>query len=127
MDQNSINYSNNGASPDDSPFTSIGKAAEEEMLTECELWERQAGDIIIPENVEAQILELAIKHEKRQLNKKRDRFIRRYAKIAAAFVIVISVAFTALLAGADALRGNFFSIYFSGQRCLYEGHSGGSR
>ncbi len=50
-------------------ITAIGKAAEKEMLEECDLWEREAGDLRVPEKVELQILELARKHEKKYLNK----------------------------------------------------------
>ena len=112
MDQNGNGHDKDSTAPDDSFFASIGKAAEEEMLRECELWEKEAGDIRIPEKAEAQILALARKLEKRQLHKKRDRLIRRYAKIAAVIVVLVSISFTALLASADALRGRFFDFIF---------------
>ncbi len=110
MNQNSSEYFKDCSAPGDGFFTAVGKAAEEEMLIECALWEQQAGDIGIPANVESQILALARKHEKRYLNKRRDRFIRRYAKLSAAVVLLVSVAFTALIAGADALHGNLFQF-----------------
>jgi hypothetical protein len=62
--------------------------------------------------VESRILTLARKLEKKQLHKKRDRLVRRYTKAAAVFVLIITVSFTALLAGADALCGKFFDFIF---------------
>jgi hypothetical protein len=62
MNQNSINFFNNSASPDDSLFHAIGKAAEEEMLLEYEILERQSGEIKIPEHVESRILKMAAQH-----------------------------------------------------------------
>jgi hypothetical protein len=112
MVQNSNGYDKDCMAPGDSFFAAIGKAAEEEMLKECELWEKEAGDIRVPEKAEARILALARKLEKRQLNKKRDHLIRRYAKTAAVIVVLVSVSFTALLANADALRGRFFDFVF---------------
>lgn len=112
MNQGDNHFFYHSAAPDDSFFTAIGKAAEEEMLMECGLWERQADEIDIPENVETQILTLARKHEKKQLNIKRDRFIRRYAKMAGAVVLMLSAAFSVFLAGSEALRGNVFQFVF---------------
>ena len=63
------NEETNSVAPSDSFFAVVGKAAEEEMLTECELWERDAVEIQIPEKTEVQILALARKYEKKQLNK----------------------------------------------------------
>ena len=65
-------------------FTELGRAAQEAMLEECDLWEREAGGVTVPDKVETQILEIAGKHEIKQLNKKRNRCIRRYTKTAAA-------------------------------------------
>lgn len=112
MNLNSNEYDKNGISPSDSFFAAIGKAAEEEMLKECELWELESGDIKIPEKVESQILSLARKLEKKQLNKRRDRLIKRYAKTAAVIVLLVSISFTVLFANADALRGEFFGLIF---------------
>jgi len=112
MNLNSNDYDKNGISPSDSFFAAIGKAAEEEMLKECELWELESEEMKIPERVESQILTLARKHEKKQLNKKRDRLIKRYAKTAAVIVLLVSVSFTVLFARADALRGDFFGFIF---------------
>lgn len=112
MDQNGNGYDKNRMTPGDSLFAAIGKAAEEEMLKECERWEMEAGDIRVPEKAEARILALARKLEKRRLNKKRDLLIRRYAKTAAVIIVLVSVSFTALMAGADALRGKFFDFIF---------------
>lgn len=105
-------FDKNSISPDDSFFVMVGKAAEEEMLKECARWEREAGDIQIPEKVEAQILELARRLEKKQINKKRDYFLTRYAKTAAVIVLLVSMSFTALLANADALRSEYFDFIF---------------
>jgi len=62
MNQNSINFFNNSASPDDSLFLAIGKAAEEEMLEEYEMLEQQSREIKIPEHVESRILKMATQH-----------------------------------------------------------------
>ena len=112
MNLNSNGYDKKGLSPSDSFFAAIGKAAEEEMLKECELWELEFEEINIPEKVEAQILTLARKLEKKQLNKKRDRIIKRYAKTAAVIVLLVSMSFTVLFISADALRGDFFGFIF---------------
>ncbi len=93
-------------------FAALGRAAQEDMLRECDLWEREAGDVAIPDKVESEILELARKHEKKQLNKKRNRYIRRFSKTAAAIVLLITVSFTALIVNADAWRGKVFSFIF---------------
>jgi hypothetical protein len=112
MNQNSSEYDRNSMTPGDSFFAAIGKAAEEEMLKECELWEREAGDIKIPETAEIQILMLARKFERKQLNKKRNLIIKRYAKTAAVIILLVSVSFSVLLVNADALRGKFFDFVF---------------
>ncbi|HVI41046.1 MAG TPA: DUF4367 domain-containing protein [Anaerovoracaceae bacterium] len=112
MNQGGNDYDKDSMVPGDSFFAAIGKAAEEEMLKECELWEREAGDIKIPEKVESQILTLARKLEKKQLNMKRNHFIKRFAKTAAVIVILVTVSFTVLFASADALRGKFFDFIF---------------
>ena len=80
MNLNRYEYGKKGVPPNDSFLTAIGKAAEEEMLKECELWELEFEEIKIPEKVEVQILTIARKLEKKQLNKKRDRLIKQYAE-----------------------------------------------
>ena len=112
MNPNSNEYDKNGISPSTSFFAAIGKAAEEEMLKECELWELEFEEINIPEKVEAQILSITRKLEKKQLNKKRDRFIKRSAKTAAVIVLLVSMSFTVLFVNADALRSDFFGFIF---------------
>lgn len=112
MNLNSNEYDKKGISPSDSFFAAIAKAAEEEMLKECELWELEFEEIKIPEKVETQILTLTRKLEKKQLNKKRDRLIKRYAIIATVIVLFVSVSFTVLFVSADALRSDFFSFIF---------------
>lgn len=102
----------NSFAPSDSFFAVVGKVAEEAMLMECELWERDAGELQVPEITEVQILALARKYEKKQLNKKRDQFITRYAKIAAVIVLLVVASFSVLLANADALRGESFDFIF---------------
>lgn len=111
MNQNK-GFERNSTTDGDSYLTVIAKAAEEEMLMECTLWEREAGDIQVPFKTEEQILKLARKLEKKQLNKKRDRFLKRYAKTAAVIVLLLSISFTALLANADALRSEYFDFIF---------------
>lgn len=112
MVQNGNEYDKNRIDPGDSFFAVVGKAAEEEMLRECELWELEAGDPMIPDYVESQILALARKLEKKQLHKKRDRLIKRYAETAAAIVLLVSVSFAAFFADADAQQGKFFDFIF---------------
>jgi len=108
MDHNGNGRNKSSMTTDGRFFTEIGKAAEDEMLKECELWEREAGDIRIPERAEAQILALARKYEKRQLNKKRDRYLRRFTKVAAAIAVLITLSFTVLFVTVDALRDKAF-------------------
>jgi hypothetical protein len=72
MNQNRKEYHRKKTAFSDSFLIAVGKAAEQEMLRECEIWENEAGELKIPENVEAQILELARKHEKKYLNRKRN-------------------------------------------------------
>lgn len=112
MNQNSKGFDRNSTTACDSCLTVIAKAAEEEMLRECTLWEREAGDIQVPFKTEDQILRLARKLEKKQLNKNRDRFLKRYAKTAAVVVLLLSISFAALLANADALRSEYFDFIF---------------
>jgi hypothetical protein len=112
MNQNGSEHLKSRTAPDHSFFTALGRAAQEDMLRECDLWERESGDVTIPDKVESQILELARKHEKKQLNKKRNRYIRRYTKTAAAIVLLVTVSFTALIINADAWRGKVFSFIF---------------
>lgn len=59
MVHNSNEFCTNSKTSGDNFITAVGKAAEEEMLRECELWEREAGNIRIPEMVESKILALA--------------------------------------------------------------------
>lgn len=97
---------------DHSFFVALGRAAQEDMLRECDLWEKEAGELTIPDKVESQILELAVKHEKKHLNKKRNRYIRRYTKTAAVIMLLVTVSFTVLFVNADAWRGKVFGFMF---------------
>lgn len=115
MDQYSNEYGKISSTPGDGFFAVIGKAAEEEMLKECELWELKAGDIKIPEKTESRILALAREGPKKQRNKhniSRERLIKRYAKGAAVVVLLLSASFTALLTGATTLRGKLVEFIF---------------
>jgi|GEM_PF-1436472 hypothetical protein len=112
MNQNFNEHENLFMAPEDGLFAVVGKAAEREMLKECELWEQIAGDIQIPEETEAQILSLAIRLEKKQLNKKRDRILKRYTKAAAAAILFVLISSTVFFVNADALRSQFFNFIF---------------
>lgn len=68
MNQNSKEFEKNSAAAAENFCAVIARAAEEEMLKECSLCELKAGDIRIPLKTEAQILTLAGKLEKSQLN-----------------------------------------------------------
>lgn len=112
MSQYSKEYGKIGSTPEDGLFAVIGKAAEEEMLKECELCELKAGDVTIPEETESRILALAGKPEREQMNRKRVGFIKRYATGAAVLIFLLSASFTALLAGANTLRGKLVDLIF---------------
>lgn len=72
MNQSGNQIFKNNTTPEDSFLTAIGKAAEEELLVECERWEQQAGDVSVPRNVEFRIL--ALVRNQQQPNKKKDWF-----------------------------------------------------
>lgn len=93
-------------------FAAVGRAAQEDMLRECDLWDQESGELTIPDKVESQILELAKKHEKKHLNKKRNRYIRRYTTTAAAILLFVTVSFAVLFVNADAWRGKVFGFMF---------------
>ena len=112
MNQYSKDYGKISSVPDDGFFAVIGKAAEEEMLKECELWELKAGDVTIPEKTESRILALAREFEENQRNKKRNQIIKRYVKGAAVAALLLSASCTALLTGANTLRGKLVDFIF---------------
>lgn len=112
MYQNGSKTRNNRTVPDHSFLVAVGRAAQEDMLKECDLWEREAGELAIPDKVELQVLELARKLEKKQLNKKRNRYIRRYSYMAAAVTLLVTVSFAVLLVNADAWHGKAFNFIF---------------
>ena len=90
----------------------IGKIAEDEMLKECDQWEKAMKKLKIPKKLESQILMTAGTDSRDRRKQKISYRIRRYMKTAATVVLIVTLAFAMLVVSVEALRNEVFNLIF---------------
>ena len=96
----------------DSLLAYLGKVAEDEMLERFDQWDKESPDLKIPAELEAKILDIPRRLDKEKEKKRRKENFKKFAKIAAVVILLVSISFTALVANVDALRLRIFEFLF---------------
>ena len=112
MEQNNKEYYENMRTHSDRFLSYIGKIAEEEMLKECDQWEKTMKNLKIPKKSESQILMIAGIDNRNRREQKINYRIRRHMKTAAAIVLIVTIAFAMLVVSVEALRDEVFNLIF---------------
>lgn len=96
----------------DSFLAYVAKASEEEMLEEFGRWECELGDEEVPKDLESNILKMAREFTAKETLKRNKLNARKYLKVAALVIIIVTTSFTVLAVNVDAFRIRIFDFLF---------------
>jgi hypothetical protein len=96
----------------DSFLAYVAKAAEEDMLSESEQWERELGDVKVPKDAERKILDMADNFNKLFKKEEKRMRTRKYIKAAVIVILAVTTTMTVLTVSVEAVRNRVFEFLF---------------